>query len=153
MWSHDRYTTSITLYCSQVRVLCCNGVYPFGAPRIHMYSTVSYTYTSPRRPIVFIRTVQYSIVHLHFTPSAKCIHMYSTVSYTYTLFRRPNVWGLGVIYLTNPNFLLVCFFPIVISQAIIRYIAQYMCCLKKNQNAPRRPSERPPVRGKKCQNV
>ena len=26
------------------------------------------------------------------------------------------------------------------------------CCLKKNQNAPR-PSEHPPVRGKKCQNV
>ena len=25
-------------------------------------------------------------------------------------------------------------------------------CLKKNQNAPR-PSEHPPVRGKKCQNV
>ena len=26
------------------------------------------------------------------------------------------------------------------------------CYLKKNQNAPR-PSEHPPVRGKKCQNV
>ena len=26
------------------------------------------------------------------------------------------------------------------------------CCLKKNLNAPR-PSEHPPVRGKKCQNV
>ena len=28
----------------------------------------------------------------------------------------------------------------------------FSICLKKNQNAPR-PSEHPPVRGKKCQNV
>ena len=32
------------------------------------------------------------------------------------------------------------------------YVCFVFCCLKKNQNAPR-PSEQPPVRGKKCQNV
>ena len=35
---------------------------------------------------------------------------------------------------------------------IINCHARVFCCLKKNLNAPR-PSEHPPVRGKKCQNV
>ena len=40
-----------------------------------------------------------------------------------------------------------------ITAVIIAVItAREYCCLKKNLNAPR-PSEHPPVRGKKCQNV
>ena len=34
----------------------------------------------------------------------------------------------------------------------MKWLCIYSLCLKKNLNAPR-PSEHPPVRGKKCQNV
>ena len=57
-------------------------------------------------------------------------------------------------YNTNIQYL-ISFFGLVFSRFVslgIIFLSRFLRFLEKNQNAPR-PSEQPPVRGKKCQNV
>ena len=65
------------------------------------------------------------------------------------------------LYRRNPPLYRTLFSAIIAMHTMNLYITQVRCVefgirfinyLKKNQNAPR-PSEHPPVRGKKCQNV